>query len=556
MKLSRRLGLGLLGLVSIAALLRAQDITVQGPHWPLEGEHPEKLPPVKKASSGLAVPAALEKAVEPYYGIGVHTLDQKGTRNGSRQGVTHPALGPLLTASTTEWKFKPAQQDGQPVDATVWTAIIANPASASLTLKNASPRVLAVAPIYVTKKIMGTRQGPQVVRVKVAIDAAGVAGDCVLAPADEGFRGVITKSLPNWKFAPARLDGQPVAGELQLGVLIEQLQRAAVKTTPPKVKHQEAPIYPARMAASGLKGSVLLEFFILEDGSVGNPVVVRSNNPGFDEGAIEAILKWKYEPSTVNGKPVKVRVTQLIEFALDQGDGGREAYEVRGRSAKNQEHLPEHFRYDVPAKPIGVVTPIFPYAMLPAGKTGKAKVVVILNERGLAAVTKVVSASQPEFGLALAAAFEAFAFEPATRAGKPTATLVNMEYEFVFTGDAYEDRRLFRRLEKQPQDIVPATKLDAPPKPLSRRAPVYPQKESFEQVAGEVVIAVVIDEEGKVRLPQIVSATQPEFGYAAVQAVAVWRFEPPKQGGKAVMTRVNIPFAFTPEKRTPRAAKP
>lgn len=520
---------------------------MQGPEWPLMDEHPETLPGVMKSPSGLAVPAVLMKAVEPYYGISVQALDAKGKRTVSLFAVTHPALEAVLKASISDWEFKPAFDADQAVEASVWTAIIVNPAGASPELKNATPRILTVSPVYAAKRMMGTRKGPLVVRVKLSIDAAGEVGEFkVLSKADEVFEGPINGSLLSWRFAPARLNGQAVAGELNLGVLVYERERSMGQLQPPKAIQQEKPAYPKRMAASGIKGLVLVSFVVLENGSVSEPVILRSNNPGFDEAAIEAILKWKFEPALLNGKPVKMKIGQEILFELR---GGRESYVVEAQSAKEQQQLPEHLRYDVPPKPIGVVAPVYPYGLLSEGKKGKAKVLMMLNENGLAAATHVVSASQPEFGLALAAAFDAFAFEPAMREGAPTATLLNMEHEFRITDDAYEDRSLLRSLAKNSDKIVSVDKLDTPLKPLSQRPAVYPCKEDFEPVSGEAVIEFVIDDEGKVRLPRIVSATQPEFGYAAVQAVASWRFEPPQSGGKKVMTRVNIPIQFTPEKR-------
>ena len=70
---------------------------------------------------------------------------------------------------------------------------------------------------------------------------------------------------------------------------------------------------------------------------------------------------------------------------------------------------------------------------------------------------------------------------------------------------------------------------------------------------GEARIEVLIDEEGKVRLPRIVEATDPAFGYAAVQAVTEWRFEPPTAAGKPAIVRVLVPFDFALE---PAATKP
>jgi outer membrane biosynthesis protein TonB len=40
------------------------------------------------------------------------------------------------------------------------------------------------------------------------------------------------------------------------------------------------------------------------------------------------------------------------------------------------------------------------------------------------------------------------------------------------------------------------------------------------------------------------SASEPAFGYAAIQAVAFWRFEPPLAKGKPVVVRARVPFNF------------
>ena len=61
---------------------------------------------------------------------------------------------------------------------------------------------------------------------------------------------------------------------------------------------------------------------------------------------------------------------------------------------------------------------------------------------------------------------------------------------------------------------------------------------------GETLIEILVDEEGRARLPRILSASDEAFGYAAVQGVAAWRFDPPKRGGRPVVVRVQIPFSF------------
>ena len=61
---------------------------------------------------------------------------------------------------------------------------------------------------------------------------------------------------------------------------------------------------------------------------------------------------------------------------------------------------------------------------------------------------------------------------------------------------------------------------------------------------GEAQVEFLVDEQGHAHLPRIAGASDPAFGYAAVQAVSQWLFEPPKAGGKAAVVRVVEPFEF------------
>ena len=76
-----------------------------------------------------------------------------------------------------------------------------------------------------------------------------------------------------------------------------------------------APAYPPEAAMRGLRGIVILELIIDEEGRVATADVVRSVPP-FDEAALSAARQWEYEVTQVAGRPVRVRVTVPITFAL------------------------------------------------------------------------------------------------------------------------------------------------------------------------------------------------------------------------------------------------
>jgi len=78
------------------------------------------------------------------------------------------------------------------------------------------------------------------------------------------------------------------------------------------------PQWPREALLNGTEGWVMVEFTITEDGSVAQPRVLESQ-PGrlFDRNAIRAILKWKFKPRIIDGKPVQRRATQRIDFKMD-----------------------------------------------------------------------------------------------------------------------------------------------------------------------------------------------------------------------------------------------
>lgn len=78
-----------------------------------------------------------------------------------------------------------------------------------------------------------------------------------------------------------------------------------------------APLYPRRAQMRGLEGAVKVEFTITETGKVKDPSVLEATPPGiFDRAALQAILRWKFKPKTVEGKPVARRAFQVITFEL------------------------------------------------------------------------------------------------------------------------------------------------------------------------------------------------------------------------------------------------
>lgn len=131
-----------------------------------------------------------------------------------------------------------------------------------------------------------------------------VAADAAKQDLPTGF------AVPNLGLT-ATVSGGPMAGQMGAGATgmfdgdILPLQRI-----PPQ--------YPRDAARSGVSGWVQLEVLVNADGSVRSARVVDAKPRGvFEAAAVAAVLRWKFKPKVVDGKPVEQRGAQKIEFNLN-----------------------------------------------------------------------------------------------------------------------------------------------------------------------------------------------------------------------------------------------
>ena len=217
---------------------------------------------------------------------------------------------------------------------------------------------------------------------------------------------------------------------------------------------------------------------------------------------------------------------------------------------KGYDKLPAEFQWETPPTPVDTPYPVYPYELLRTKVAGKIRAYFIIGPLGRVVKVELDEGATPEFGLAVRAMLDACRFNPAKKKdGSPAFAYVGIEYNFEPKGrsDApvgEQGRLILRDLEKTPGDILGLHDLDEPLKPLARTPPAYPLALQKTMPAGEAEVEFFVDVSGNVQLPHIKSSSAPEFGYAAVQAVAAWRFEAPKKGGKTVVVRAAVPVGF------------
>jgi protein TonB len=80
-----------------------------------------------------------------------------------------------------------------------------------------------------------------------------------------------------------------------------------------------APDYPPRALSRGIEGWVQVQLTITPTGTVKNPTVVAAEPTGiFDDAALKAISRWRYNPRVEGGVAVeRVGVQTVIRFQLE-----------------------------------------------------------------------------------------------------------------------------------------------------------------------------------------------------------------------------------------------
>ncbi len=94
--------------------------------------------------------------------------------------------------------------------------------------------------------------------------------------------------------------------------------KKARQIKPPRLLEFKAAKYPSGAEAAGVQGNVLLELTIDKDGGVIKSEVVEPAGHGFDEAARAASLDFRFDPATMDGKPIVAKIRYRYAFTLQE----------------------------------------------------------------------------------------------------------------------------------------------------------------------------------------------------------------------------------------------
>jgi protein TonB len=117
--------------------------------------------------------------------------------------------------------------------------------------------------------------------------------------------------------------GQPEPGD-EVGLTIGSsdgpddpptVVRVGPKVKPPVKVKDVTPVYPELARHAGVEGIVIIECTIDPTGRVVGAQVLRGN-PLLDAAALDAVQRWVYVPTLLNGSPVSVIMTVTVRFSI------------------------------------------------------------------------------------------------------------------------------------------------------------------------------------------------------------------------------------------------
>lgn len=130
-------------------------------------------------------------------------------------------------------------------------------------------------------------------------------------------------AVKEWLFEPSQLNGKPIMSQVLIPIEFNLDDPKPVEFDKPATMIDglcPPPEYPEEERRAGVEGKTVIEVEVLADGTVGSAQVKQGvpGHPELDRAAVEAVMNWKFEPATRDGKPVGMTVNIPLEFRLDR----------------------------------------------------------------------------------------------------------------------------------------------------------------------------------------------------------------------------------------------
>ena len=134
-------------------------------------------------------------------------------------------------------------------------------------------------------------------------------------PSTEPEAATVVEELPSEQpviFVPPPVEGPPPA------VVSPPTEPVPVggRVAPPDLLFEVEPRYNEAARRAGIQGVVILDLVIDTSGAVESVAVLGGLPLGLTQSAVDAVSQWRFTPSTLDGRPIRIRYVLTVRFTL------------------------------------------------------------------------------------------------------------------------------------------------------------------------------------------------------------------------------------------------
>jgi TonB family protein len=188
---------------------------------------------------------------------------------------------------------------------------------------------------------------------------------------------------------------------------------------------------------------------------------------------------------------------------------------------------------------------------------GEVRAMVWVDETGRLLDWLLVGYTHPLLAKEVLEVLPKWKFKPARLQGQPINTRKELQFSFKHSEQVrvlYAYSNSGSRVEmrgvsagrKSAQRVYDAEELDQPLDAVVEIAPRPPDRLGAVAREGSVVVEYLIDADGNVRMPLIISSDDEAFTSSVLLVITEWRYAVPRHTGHAVVARVRQKFTFSP----------
>lgn len=306
------------------------------------------------------------------------------------------------------------------------------------------------------------------------------------------------------------------------------------------------PAYPEAAKVAGVDGAVVLKAVISKEGHVEQLQVV-SGPEMLRVSAIDAVRQWTYNPYLLNGEPRDVETTITVNYSLGNRSGtsisgsssspGSSRSSGASGSASASSYSGPWIGSNPHRVPPGVmagqllsqVTPVYPPEAKQKGIQGSVVLRATITTEGRVKNLELLSEPSDLTHSAIDAVRQ-WVYKPYLLNGEPqeveTTITVNYTLDGVSTG------------------LKAVVNGATAPAVTHMEDPVYTEEARTAKVSGDVLLNLVVDENGNPTHVRVVHGIGHGLDEKAIEAVKQYKFKPAMREGKPVMASVNLEVNF------------